>query len=264
MRETQASESPNDVCTRNWPKGAVPPAGPAGLSTSETADPRGSKSAPDWVIWQIADSAFPTGGFAHSGGLEAACQQGEIRSVEDLFEFIRTQLAQVGRAGLPFVNEAFWGSCRLAELDCLCNAFLSNHVANRASRAQGQAFLLASENAFDSTEIRALRAGVLSRRLPGHFAPVFGAVARVLRLEHVQCVRLFLFLGLRALVSSAVRLGVTGPMAAQSLQARLAPEADRVGSKCAGLRTCDVAQTSPLFDVWHGAHDRLYSRLFQT
>ena len=25
-----------------------------------------------WLVWQIADSGFPTGGFAHSGGLEAA------------------------------------------------------------------------------------------------------------------------------------------------------------------------------------------------
>jgi urease accessory protein len=34
----------------------------------------------DWLLWQLADSAFPTGGFAHSGGLEAAWQHGEIRN----------------------------------------------------------------------------------------------------------------------------------------------------------------------------------------
>ena len=31
-----------------------------------------------WMVLQLADSAFPTGGFAHSAGLEAAAQAGEI------------------------------------------------------------------------------------------------------------------------------------------------------------------------------------------
>src|SRR5438270_9320121 len=35
-------------------------------------------SVSDWVIWQLVDSAFPGGGFAHSAGLEAALQLGEI------------------------------------------------------------------------------------------------------------------------------------------------------------------------------------------
>lgn len=26
----------------------------------------------DWIAWQLCDSAFPAGAFAHSGGLEAA------------------------------------------------------------------------------------------------------------------------------------------------------------------------------------------------
>ena len=35
----------------------------------------------DWLTWQVVDSAFPTGAFAHSFGLESAWQQGEV---EDL------------------------------------------------------------------------------------------------------------------------------------------------------------------------------------
>jgi len=233
-------------------------------STAQPSKHSSPSFASEWVVWQIADSAFPTGGFAHSGGLEAAWQQGEIGSLHDLSEFIRAQLSQAGRASLPFVNEAFRGERPFSELDHLCDAFLCNHVANRASRAQGQAFLLATESAFASGRVRALRAGIRCRQLPAHFAPVFGAVARVLKLGHQQCVRLFLFLVLRTLISSGVRLGAVGPLAAQALQADLAAEAERISSACAGLRVADVAQTSPLLDLWHAAHDRLYSRLFQT
>jgi urease accessory protein len=217
-----------------------------------------------WLVWQIADSAFPTGGFAHSGGLEAAWQQGEISSLEDLAGFIRIHLAQTGRAALPFVNEIYHESQPFAELDRFCDVFLSNHVVNRGSRAQGQAFLLAATHSFELIALAGFRANVLKANLPGHFATVFGAVLHLLEISHALCLRLFLFVNLRGLLASAVRLGIAGPMAAQSIQARLALDAEEVAQRNAGMRLADAAHISPLLDILHGGHDRLYSRLFQT
>jgi len=218
----------------------------------------------DWIIWQIADSAFPTGGFAHSNGLEAAWQQGEVTSSQELLRFIKSYLSQTGRAALPFVNEAFQASRPFSELDLLYDAFLSNHVGKRGSRAQGQALLLASAQAFSSASLAAFRTNLLINKLPGHFAPVFGATLRALEVSHSSCVRLFLFMTLRTLLASSVRLGITGPIAAQSLQGKLAKHAERVALDCANLGVADAANESPLLEILHGAHDRLYSRLFQT
>lgn len=234
-------------------------------SEGGTARPRPtSDQIAPWLVWQIADASFPTGGFAHSGGLEAAWQQGEIASPEQLAEFVRIQLAQAGRAALPFVNEAYHGSRPFAQLDRVCDAFLSNHVANRGSRAQGQAFLLAARQSFEVSGLADFRARVLQEKLPGHFAPVFGAVLSLLNLSHAVCLRLFLFMNLRGLLAGAVRLGILGPMAAQSLQGRLAAEAEAVATRSARLQVAQAAQISPLLDLLQGAHDRLYSRLFQT
>ena len=229
----------------------------------QTAEAEQQNSA-DWLVWQIADSAFPMGGFAHSGGLEAAWQQGEIRSGEELASYVQVQLEQLGRAALPFVNEAFHALRPFAELDLLCDAFISNHVAKRGSRAQGRAFLLAAAQAFASPRIARLRANVQTGQSPGHFAPVFGSVLSALNISHPVCARLFLFLNLRSLLGSAVRLGIIGPLAAQCLQSSLATAAEQVARQCAHLSLADAAQISPVLEILHGAHDRLYSRLFQT
>jgi len=48
------------------------------------------------------------------------------------------------------------------------------------------------------------------------------------------------------------------------LQHRLAPLAAEVVARCEHLSVDDLAQTAPLLDLWQGAQDRLYSRLFQS
>lgn len=206
-------------------------------------------------MWQLADSAFPTGGFAHSGGLEAAWQHGEVRNRVDLASFLEASLRQAGHNLLPFVNAAHRDPERLAELDHLCDAFTTNHVANRASRLQGRALLASAGRIFSLPAMEAPRA---------HYAPVFGAIARALEMDEAATGRLFFFNHLRGLTASAVRLNIVGPLEAQTLQHRLAPRAAAVLADCAALDVDDLAQTAPLLELWQGSQDRLYSRLFQS
>lgn len=209
----------------------------------------------DWLLWQLADSAFPTGGFAHSVGLEAAWQHGEIRNSAELSSFLEASLRQLAHSALPFAAAAHDAPEQGAELDRLSDAFLTNHVANRASRAQGRAFLMVVEKTF----------GLAHHSLPfGHFAPVFGGTARRLGLPRMSTTHLFFFQHLRALVAAAIRLGIVGPMEAQTLQHRLAPTAREILSRSVHLPVSAIAQTAPLLELWQGTQDRLYSRLFQS
>jgi urease accessory protein len=229
-------------------------------------------AATDFTIWQLADSAFPTGGFAHSLGLEAAWQHGEVRNRTELISFIEAGLQQLGHAALPFVTAAFDAPEKLGEFDQLCDAFTTNHVANRASRAQGRAMLAAVERIFPERGVHAASSSNgksdlnrLEGRAPfAHFAPVFGALMRELNVTHQTALRLFFFNQLRSVFAAAVRLNIIGPMEAQILQHRLAPKVEEILVRCESLTLDDLAQTSPLLDLWQGAQDRLYSRLFQS
>jgi urease accessory protein len=213
----------------------------------------------DWLLLQLADSAFPAGGFAHSNGLEAAVQAAEV-SRESVRRFIEDALWQAGQGALPLTSAAHREPARLGELDALADAFLVNHVANRASRTQGRAFVETCARVFP--EARALREEALRAPLRQHFAPLFGAALRALGVALDDAQRLSIFGVLRGLVSAAVRLGLVGTHEGQQLERALFPTCDKVLQACAGLDAEELAQTNPIADLLSATHDRLYSRLF--
>jgi urease accessory protein len=217
----------------------------------------------DWRIWQLTDSAFPAGGFAHSSGLEAAWQQGEVNAAS-LARFVRDAVAQAGSGSLPFVMAAFDEPLTLGLLDKRCDAFLRNPVANRASRVQGRAWVGTVERSFPAPEIRTMCDLVRSSCPARHHAPILGASLRALGVGRQTAARLFLFGVCRGTLSAAVRLGIAGTTDAQRLLDEQAPNLDCTLAASMTLTVDQAAQTAPLADLWQASHDRLYSRLFQS
>jgi urease accessory protein len=217
-----------------------------------------------FLLWQLADSAFPAGGFSHSGGLEAAWQAGEVDTRERLIEFLKASMQQAARGAVPFATAACVDPSEFPVLDRLCNAFLVNHITNQASRAQGQAMLASSERIFNNSSIAVLRSAVRDGGLFGHLAPALGAVLGNLGFGRRQAAGLLLFMTLRGVISAAVRLGIIGPLEGQRIEFELGPEARALADKSRDLTTDDLFQTSPLIEVFGGTHDRLYSRLFRS
>src|SRR5689334_9503796 len=162
-----------------------------------------------FLLMQLADGAFPSGGFAHSAGLEAwtALAPGGIDA------FFTQSMRAAARGALPFVRTASASPERLGELDGLYDATLTSHVANRASRAQGRAFASAALRVFPSPRMAELLAGG-----PTHHAPLFGAVLGVLGIAPREAVGAFLHGTARGVLSAAVRLGVVGALEAQRIQ----------------------------------------------
>ncbi|HTS79942.1 MAG TPA: urease accessory UreF family protein [Myxococcaceae bacterium] len=208
-----------------------------------------------WRLLHLADSAFPTGGFAHSGGLEAAAQGGEAA---DVLAFVRAALWQAGFGALPLLRDAWLEPAALPRLDARADVFLANHVANRASRTQGGAFFSTCARVFPHQAL-ALPAGLCM-----HLAPLWGVAFRALEMTLDDARHLFLWSTARGVLSAGVRLGLAGTYEAQRMLAELGPTLDGVAARCAALGSDDLAQPAPLLDLLHATHDRLHSRLFQS
>jgi urease accessory protein len=217
---------------------------------------------PDWLTWQIVDSAFPTGLFAHSWGLESAWQHGEVESVEALREFVDACIRQTAHGVLPFVNDGHRSPERLELLDDLSDAFLSNAVANRASRIQGRTLMGTLSRVCPSASLSALK--VRADRTRAHIAPLSGAAFHAVGLPLQTVQEATLYATARGVLSAAVRLGIVGPFEAQRMQSSCAVPLDDALSRCADLSVDDLAQTAPVIDLLQARHDRLYSRLFQS
>ncbi|KAI8835332.1 hypothetical protein BC829DRAFT_365379, partial [Chytridium lagenaria] len=244
------------------------------------------------------DSALPTGGFIASSGLEAAVHMGHIASssdiltgindIPDLREFIVASVNGLAGMGLPYTTGAWkctkWfdeggevGKVRkgLVALDVGLDAMVgSNHVARRAYRAQGAAYVSLLEKGLLETGsqyldlLQMIRKDIRGNRTPGHLPVTFGMTCFCLGLSLETTQYLLLFQHARSIISAAVRLNLVGPYAGQKLLLAIRPDTESIlqSGELGFAKRADgeAYQCAPVVDLVQGMHDQLYSRLFNS
>ncbi|PAN04215.1 hypothetical protein PAHAL_1G049100 [Panicum hallii] len=226
----------------------------------------GANQSLHWTQWQVLDSILPTGGFAHSYGLEAAMQSRMVNNQEDLRSFVIQVLENTGSLLLPFVycaskspDTAAW-----VKLDQLLEATLTNEVGRKASTSQGSALLRVAASVF--IEIQALqdlrRTLLSSKNVSFHHAPIFGLICGLVGFDSETVQRAYMFVTMRDVFSAATRLNLIGPLAASVLQHQVAADAERMVQKWRDRDVSEASQTAPLLDALQGCHAYMFSRLF--
>ncbi len=167
---------------------------------------------------QLADSAFPSGGFAFSQGLETLLAEGRVKGEAGLAGFLEHQLRHrwlvCDRYFLVRSHERADDQAALLALDRELDAMTPAAALRQGSRLNGMA-LLTSHDKLGTPGAKAYRQAVMSGGAPGHLPIVQGLLlsGRGLALLPAQIVAAHAFLA--GLASAAVRLGAIGTLAAQ-------------------------------------------------
>ncbi|MEM6439806.1 MAG: urease accessory UreF family protein [Pseudomonadota bacterium] len=178
-------------------------------------------SAPLFAALQAADSAFPSGSFAYSWGLEAGLADGLVAR-KTFPAWLETEL--LDRWSLwdrPAVAAAFLAEDPAAEDHALDALFWAEPLRRRSAEA-GQAFLSGAARLGDPVA-KALRDAALAGETPGHLPIAQGAVFSSFGLTLPLALAASAHAAAQSLASAAVRLSLIGALDAQKHLAALRP-----------------------------------------
>ncbi|NIZ92343.1 urease accessory protein UreF [Kineosporiaceae bacterium B12] len=181
-------------------------------------------------VLALADSSFPTGGFAFSSGLEAARAAGHVLDEHGVGVFLAEQLRHRWHTFDRVLLRRYAadpGPRQALALDALVERSSVVDVLRRGSRQAGLA-LLGTFDALGSAPAAALREAVLAGRSPGHLvaAQAVCLLGRGLDLAQVETVTCWNVVSQTA--SAALRLGLVGHLGAQRVVARAVAEAEQL------------------------------------
>lgn len=225
-----------------------------------------SAAASRLLAFQHADTAFPSGSFAFSNGIEglAALDPGFdaaalARAVESV---VRHRWAGSERVALIHAHRAWDDLARLAEIDAAVESATLAEPMRLGSRRNGSALLTAHAR-LGTPGAADLRAGIAAGDLLGHLPVMQGALWRALGLDTVACVEMAGYQAVAGLVAAAVRLGRIGAIAGQRILSTALPViADVAEEPVAEGDPIALSAFAPLIEIAAMRHARADLRLF--
>jgi urease accessory protein len=136
---------------------------------------------PAWLpfLLQTNDATFPSGGYAHSLGLEEMTQSGRVRDEATLIDFLRRHVVPaLEHLELPLVREAHRAAGNLdclLEIDRLASALKLPRELREASLQTGRRRLATLLRVRPTPALTALHTAIEASPNRGHHAVVWGA-----------------------------------------------------------------------------------------
>lgn len=235
---------------------------------SSAQDPHDGFSAGVWRLLQISDSAYPTGAYAHSQGLEGMVEMNLFASVPDAFLFLRdVVIPAIAYADAPFFRHAYravreenWQA--LWEADELCHALRLTRELRSASSSQGAQRVRIAAATLSSPLLRELERALDDGKWKAALPVASGAVSAALSIPEGMALTGYLFQSVSGYVAALVKLLRIGQTKAQQWTAELGREGLRWLEQAERRQIREAGWLNPIIEIASARHETMYTRLF--
>lgn len=220
------------------------------------------------ALMQLSDSAFPSGSFTLSHGLESLVYSRQIKTADDFQEFIKLLLYnKIGTSDLVALLHAYRASVnhdlveiRRADL----RLFASTTIAQtrEAQRKSGRALLMVAQSIWQDTQLETLAKDTAAGTIQCLHPVVFAVVGRTVLLSESDTMVAFVHSFIASLALAAIRLGVLGHIQAQVVINAIAFDIEPIINIALAMTLEDMRSCTPAIDIAQMRHEYLDRRQF--
>ncbi|MEU6162155.1 urease accessory UreF family protein [Streptomyces sp. NPDC047130] len=221
------------------------------------------------VSLQLTDSAFPSGFYTLSHGLEGFAQERAVdpRSLPVLLhDLLRHGVGPADATALALAHRAAtardWEA--VAAVDARLYATKLNRETRQAATRTGRQLLDLAAEVFGADGIVRYHRAATERRVPGTQAVAAGVVHAANGVPAGQAVASDLFAFCASFAGAALRLRLTDHRRAQTLLREAAPVVVETTRAALARELEDLGATTFAVDVMSARHERAEARLFAT
>ncbi len=220
------------------------------------------------TILQFADSAFPTGMYAHSHGLEGMVRRGLVRTPADVETLLRNQLAMsiLPADGVALLQaHAFAAAAdvlEVMEIDRLLFVMKLPSELRGASCQVGQRLLTEAARFTDNGTLSSYRDKVALKESPGNGAVAFGVIAAAMQMPAEAALLASCHSHAVSVLGAAMRLLPFGHSDAQAILHRLQPVIANNVNDLRSRSWREMASFTPQLDILAELHAQDDLRMF--
>ena len=234
-------------------------------------------SFPAWLpaLLQTSDSLFPTGAYAHSGGLETLVEWGVVRDAPTLAEFLRGHVVpSLARFDLPYLRFAH-AAALAGDIETLTALDREVGAAKLPRETRDASAHVGSQRLRTLLKIVPIRPGASGRatatafhecmargEAAGHAAAVAGVQAAWLGVPAEAACAAYFYGSVSGYCSAALKLIRIGQEGCQAALADVSTLAEATVRASAEVAREDAGWFDPLWEIAAARHERAFARLF--